>query len=127
MIGISLTYYYNNPIFDAWASILIGILLTTVAIFMAVETKHLLIGESASQNDIKQIEAILRQFNSLESFGNIKTMHLGPDEILLGANVNFKDDLSVKQIEPIVEKIKADIQKANPKIKYIYIESDNIK
>jgi divalent metal cation (Fe/Co/Zn/Cd) transporter len=54
-------------------------------------------------------------------------MHLGPDEILLGANVNFKDDLSVKQIEPIVEKIKADIQKANPKIKYIYIESDNIK
>jgi len=128
MIGISLTYYFNNPVFDAWASIFIGILLIVVAIFMAVETKHLLIGESAVEADIRQIEDVFKQYsNTLEGYGNIKTMHLGPDEILLGANINFKDNLTVKEIEPVIEEIKRKIVQNNPKIKHIFIETDTIK
>ncbi len=126
LIGITLTYYFNNPVFDAWASIFIGILLTAVSLFMAVETKHLLIGESAIESEIEAIRNILTQYPQLEGFGNIKTMHLGPDEILLGANINFKDDLTVKQIEPIVKEIKEKITTGNPKIKYVFIETDSI-
>ena len=126
MIGITLTYYFHNPIFDAWASIFIGILLTTVSLFMAVETKRLLIGESAVEAEIEAINNILKQYPQLEGFGNIKTMHLGPDDILLGANINFKDELTVKQIEPIVKDIKAKIVANNPKIKHIFIETDSI-
>ncbi len=126
-IGITLTYYYNNPVFDAWASIFIGLLLTLVSLFMAVETKHLLIGESAVEKDIQAIEHIFKQYKELEGYGNIKTMHLGPDDILLGANINFKDDLTVKQIEPIVQDIKNKIIADNPKIKYVFIETDSIK
>ena len=126
MIGITLTYYFHNPVFDAWASIFIGILLTGVSLFMAVETKHLLIGESAVESDIEDINNILKQYQQLEGFGNIKTMHLGPDDILLGANINFKDDLSVKQIEPIIKEIKEKIVTNNPKIKHVFIETDSI-
>ncbi len=127
MAGVSLTYYYNNPVFDAWASILIGVLLTVVAIFMAVETKRLLIGESAVDEDIKEIEDIFKQYDVLEGWGNIKTMHLGPDDILLGANINFKDDLTVGEIEPVVKEIKQKIVEKNPDIKHIFIETDSIK
>ena len=126
MIGITLSYYFNNPVFDAWASIFIGVLLTGVSLFMAVETKHLLIGESAVEADIEAINNIFKQYRQLEGFGNIKTMHLGPDDILLGANINFKDDLSVKQIEPIVKDIKDKIVANNPKIKHVFIETDSI-
>jgi len=127
LVGITLTYYFNNPVFDAWASIFIGILLTVVAIFMAVETKHLLIGESATQEDVKEIEDIFKQYDELEGFGNIKTMHLGPDDILLGANINFKDSFTVKQIEPVIQDIKQKIVAKNPDIKHIFIETDSIK
>jgi len=127
LIGVSLTYYFRNPVFDGWASVLIGLLLSYVAYFMAKETKHLLIGESAGEEEIAQIEGILRQYPQLEAFGNIKTMHMGPHDIMLGANINFKDDLTIRQIEPIVAEIKRKIVEANPDIKHIYIETDSYK
>jgi len=127
LIGVTLTYYFNNPEFDAWASILIGILLTYVAFFMAKETKHLLIGEAAIQEEIDEIAGIFKQYDEIEAFGNIKTMHMGPNDIMLGANINFKDDLTIKQVEPIVQEIKEKIVESNPDIKHIFIETDSIK
>jgi divalent metal cation (Fe/Co/Zn/Cd) transporter len=127
LIGVSLTYYYRNPVYDAWASVFIGILLSYVAFFMAKETKHLLIGESATEQDIRQIIDILKQYDEIEAFGNIKTMHLGPEEIMLGANINFRDNLKIKQIEPIVLEIKHKIKLANPHIKHIFLETDSIQ
>ena len=126
LIGVSLTYYFHNPVFDAWASIFIGILLSAVALFMAIETKRLLIGESAVESEVKAIENALKKYPQLEGFGNIRTMHLAPDEILLGANINFKDDLSVSQIEPVIKEIKDRIVEDNPKVKYIFIETNSI-
>jgi len=125
MAGVTLTYYFKNPVFDALASILIGLLLSYVAYFMAKETKHLLIGEAAVDEEIREIENILRGYPQIEEFGNIKTMHMGPDDIMLGANINFKDDLTIKQIEPIVEEIKQKIVTQNPDIKHIFIETGN--
>ncbi len=127
LIGVSLTYYFNNPDFDAWASVLIGLLLAFVAFFMAKETKHLLIGEAAIEEEITEIVDIFKQYDQLEAFGNIKTMHMGPNDIMLGANVNFKDDLTVGQIEPIIKEIKEKIVRQNPDIKHIFIETDSIK
>lgn len=127
LIGVSLTYYFRNPLFDGGASVLIGLLLSYVAYFMARETKHLLIGEAADDKQIARIEAILAAYPQIEAFGNIKTMHLGPHEIMLGANINFRDELTIRQIEPIVAEIKQKIIESNPDIKHIYIETDSYK
>jgi len=126
MIGISLMYYFNNPIFDALSSIFIGFLLIFVAIFMANETKRLLIGEAAIDKEIKEIEDILSSYKELEGYGNIKTMHLGPNDIMLGANVNFKDNLNVKDVESIIADMKKRIVSTNPDIQHIFIETNSI-
>ena len=126
LVGLSLMYYFNNPIFDAISSILIGLLLTFVAFFMAKETKHLLLGESAVDEDIHEIKSILDDYDEIEHYGNIKTMHLSPDEIMLGANINFKDELKIGEVEPIISEIKKRIIQENPNVKYIFLEADSI-
>ena len=126
MLGLSLMYYFNNPAFDAWSSILIGLLLTYVSYFMAKESKHLLIGEAAIDEEIQEIVDIIKSYEQIEDFGNIKTMHMGPNDIMLGANVNFKDNLTIKQVEPLIKEIKERIVEKNPDIKHIFIETDSI-
>ncbi len=126
LVGVSLTYYFHNPVFDAISSILIGLLLAYVAFFMAKETKHLLLGEAAIEEDLEAIHQILSSYDQIDYFGNIKTMHLAPEEILLGANINFKDNLTVGEIEPIIKEIKERIVAENPKVKHIFLESDSI-
>ena len=127
LIGISLMYYFDNPVYDAISSILIGVLLISVSIFMAKETKHLLIGESATDEDIKEIKDILKEYKEIEHFGNIRTMHLGPEEVSAVMEVNFKDDMKAIEIERIVREIKEKIRKAEPIFNHIYIETDSIE
>jgi len=127
LIGVSLAYFLNNPLYDALASILIGILLVYVAYFMANEMRHLLIGEAAVDKDLDMIEDILKSYDEIEFFGNIRTMHLGPDQIMTGMEVNFKDNLPVGKLEKIVKEIKEKIKRTNPKFTHIYVESDSIK
>lgn len=126
LVGVSLAYFLDNPIYDAYASIAIGLLLLATSIFMARETQDLLIGEGVSNNDLKMITDILDDYQEFEFFGNIKTMHLGPDEVLLGVEVNFKDDLKVSRLEEVVTDIKKRIKETDPKFTYIYIESNSI-
>ena len=92
---------------------------------MARETYHLLIGEAAIEEEIKEVEDILSDFDELESFGNIRSMHLGPNQIMLGAYINFKDNYTVAEIEPVIEKIKQRILEVNPDIKYFYLETNS--
>jgi cation diffusion facilitator family transporter len=124
-IGVSLTYLFRDPMYDALSSILIGLLLSFVAYFMARETKRLLIGESALDEDVKDIKFVLSQYSQLEDYGDIKTMHLGPKDIMLGVSVNFKDNLSVKEIEPIIYDIKKKIMEKNSDFKHIFIETNS--
>jgi cation diffusion facilitator family transporter len=126
LIGITLAFVFNNPIYDAYASIAIGLLLFATSIFMAKETQDLLIGEGVSNKDLKMIVAILEDYNEFEFFGNIKTMHLGPDEVLLGVEVNFKDELKVSKLEEIITEVKDRIKTKDPKFTHIYIESNSV-
>lgn len=127
LIGVTLAYVLEDPLYDALASIFIGILLVYVAYFMAKETKHLLIGETASDKDLKMIDDILDDYNQIEFFGNIRTMHLGPDQVMTGMEVNFRDNLPVGDLEKIVKEIKERIREKNPKFTHIYVESDSIR
>jgi len=125
LIGVFLTDYTGNAKFDAGASIVIGVLLTGVAYFLARETKGLLIGESVLPKDMEGIKDVLNGYKEIEQYGNIHTMHLSPDEILLAMDVNFVDDLRVGELEGIVAEIKGKIREQNPFFKFIFIEADN--
>ena len=125
-IGVAFSSIYHNPIFDAIASITVGVLLIGVALFMARETKDLLIGETILKEDINKIRAILASYDELEMFGNIRSMHLGPDDAIVGLEVNFKDHIPVKDIERIVAEIKQKIFDSDHIFTHIYIETSGI-
>ncbi len=127
LIGVTLSHFTHNPIFDAASSIAIGVLLVYIAYFMATETKHLLIGETATEEDIMQIENILLKNKKICSFGDIKTMHMGPEEVIAGIKVDFKDSMPVGELEGIIEKIKSEIKQKKPKFKYVYIEAHRLQ
>ncbi len=127
LIGVTLANLLHNPVYDAGASIAIGLLLVYVAFFMAKETKHLLIGETASEKDINKIRKVLDSYNNIEFYGNIKTMHMGPDEVIAGMEVNFKDSIKVGELEDIIKEIKQRIKQSDTKFKHVYVETSSFR
>lgn len=124
LVGVFLVDITGNPLFDGGASICIGILLCSSALFMAKETKALLIGESATQSDLDIVDEVMKLYDNYEGYGNIKTMHLGPDDIILAFELNLNDDLTVKDVELFIPKVKKELRARNAKFTNIYIETD---
>ena len=96
--GVLLAHFTDEPRWDALGSIAIGVLLVVIAILLAVEMKGLLIGESASTDDAERITATLEGAPSVRRLIHLKTQHLGPDELLVAAKLEFDPDLSVDEL-----------------------------
>lgn len=126
LVGVTLAHFLHNPMYDGLASVAIGVLLTYVAFFMAKETRHLLLGESISDEDLAMIDDVLDDYREIDFYGNIRSMHLGPDEVIIGIEVNFKDDLRIGTLEKIVGEIKSRIREKDAKFTHIYVESNSI-
>ena len=122
--GVALSQYTGILIFDSIASIIIGLILIGTSIWLAYETKGLLIGESANRSTIQNIRDILRAIDSIEHVNEVLTMHMGPDFILANISVDFNDNKTGKDIETTVAEIDASIKAANPQIKRIFIEAE---
>ena len=123
-LGVALSQYTGILVFDSIASIIIGLILIGTAIWLAYETKGLLIGESANQSIIKDIRGILEATDGIEHVNEILTMHMGPDFILANISVDFMDDKTADQIETTVAEIDTTIKQKNPQIKRIFIEAE---
>ena len=111
---------------DAAASIVIGIILGLVAAFMATETKSLLIGVAAAPEMVAAIQAIIRGEMSngpIRHLEHLKTMHLGPDEVLVAATVAFKDDGSAAALQATVARLETKIQARFPQVRHLYLEA----
>ena len=122
-VGISLAHYFHNSIFDALASVFIGLLLLVLALFLARETKALLIGESATRIDREKIQQTICSLPEIEDCGRLLTMHLGPNEILVNIDVEFSDNLSTDDLESIIAHIESHVKAAVPEATQIYIEA----
>jgi len=123
LIGTVLTMITGNAFFDAFSGLLIGLLLMVAAIFLAREFYSLLIGESVTKRDLAVIKQAFER-PDVDRLIDVKTVHLGPAEILIAAKV----DIAAKQEEvgyEIINDIEAEIrhQMADKKV-YIYIETD---
>jgi divalent metal cation (Fe/Co/Zn/Cd) transporter len=124
LLGVGLTVLTGNALFDTLATVVIGILLVTIAAILAVETKSLLVGESASTADIEKIERALRMVPQFNRIVDVRTMHLGPDEILVTANVAVSPDDDGAMISKAIDSAEAHIRHAVSKARYIVIEPD---
>lgn len=99
-------------------------ILVGTAIWLAYETKGLLIGESANKWVIRGIRELLQTQASIEHINEVLTMHMGPDFILANIRVDFADDISVHQMEAKIEAIDRSIKQAFPQIKRVFIEAE---
>jgi divalent metal cation (Fe/Co/Zn/Cd) transporter len=126
-VGISVAYVWQKPIFDAIASIMIGLVLLVLALFLAYETKELLIGESATKKDRETIREVIGDIPEIRECGNLLTMHMGPNDILVNIEVEFVDDLSTDEVEAAVDRIESRIKQAVPAVTKIYIEAQAVR
>jgi cation diffusion facilitator family transporter len=122
-VGVLLSQATGILIFDGIASVIIGLILIGTSIWLAYETKGLLIGESANQSVIRGIRDAL-QGSNIEHVNEVLTMHMGPDFILANISVDFKDSISAQQVESEVAQIDRVIKQKFPQIKRVFIEAE---
>jgi cation diffusion facilitator family transporter len=124
LLGVGLTILTGNQYFDVIGTALIGILLVVVAIVLAIETKSLLLGESAAPEAQDKIRAALEDTHLFDSVIHMKTMHLGPEELLVAAKVAVRRGAAAEDIAGAIDDAEAAIRAAEPTAQVIYLEPD---
>lgn len=122
--GVLLSQLTGNLIYDGLASIIIGLILGGTAIWLAYETKGLLIGESANVQVVADIRKIVSTYPQVEHVNQVLTMHMGPQYILVNLSVDFIDNTTAQDLEETIAKLDAQIKQAWPNVKKIFIEAE---
>ena len=122
--GVGLSVITGDAVFDAIGTLAIGALLVLVAIILGIETKSLLVGEGASAEDLDRIRDAINADDGVEALIHMKTMYLGPDELLVGAKVAFASRARLSDVATSINTLEARIREAVPLARVIYIEPD---
>jgi cation diffusion facilitator family transporter len=124
LFGVGLTVITGNGVFDAIGTLGIGVLLILVAIVLGIETKSLLVGEGASTVDATAIRDTINNHPDVEALIHIRTLYLGPEELLVGAKVAFAATSRLTDVAHSINSLEAAIREAVPVARVIYIEPD---
>ena len=114
----------GNPVFDALASIGIGVVLIFTALILALESKSLLIGESADPEVVSAIEELLDGNDSVSAVNEVATLHMGPEFIVVTVSIDVNDALAGGQIERTVTRLTRQIKATDPRIQRVFIETE---
>ena len=123
-IGLVLNQWLEMPIFDGIATLCIGVILAFTAVWMAVRTKSLLIGESADPELIKDVRARAAEVDAIISVNEVLTLHMGPNFILLNVSVDFRDELHAGDVEKAIDRLTREIRAAHPDVKRVFMEAE---
>jgi cation diffusion facilitator family transporter len=123
-LGIFLGQITGNPYFDGAASVLIGLILGGTAIWLAVETHGLLIGEGANPEVVATIRGIVGRHGVIEHVNEIATMHMGPEYLLVNLSVDFSSTASADDVESVVRQLDGELKAALPEVKRVFIEAE---
>jgi cation diffusion facilitator family transporter len=122
--GVGLTIITHNGIFDGISTVCIGALLVAVAIILGVETKSLLVGEGAAPGDLVKIRDAINAHPEVEALIHIKTLYLGPDELLVGAKIAFSAKKKLVDVASAIDAVEESIREVVPIARVIYLEPD---
>jgi divalent metal cation (Fe/Co/Zn/Cd) transporter len=124
LLGVGLAALTDQPVFDALGTIAIGLLLVVVAGILGVETKSLLLGEAALPETVRRIAEALEAGDDGISVIHMRTQHLGPEELLVGAKIAVRHDDSAASVARAIDAAGARIRAAEPTAHLIYLEPD---
>ncbi len=124
LFGYGLTLITGDPMYDALGTLMIGTLLVVIAIVLGFETKSLLVGEGANPADHDAIVKAIEDGPDVEKVIHLKTLYLGPDELLVAAKLGFPHDKPLGEIAADIDIIESRIRNAVPTARVIYLEPD---
>ncbi len=123
-LGVGLTVITGDSMWDAIGTLAIGVLLVLVAVILGIETKSLLIGEGARPADTTAIRDAINADPEVESLIHLKTLYLGPEEMLVAAKVTFSPKKKLTEVADAIDALEARVRAAVPVARVIYIEPD---
>ncbi len=124
LFGVGLTIITGDSMWDAIGTLAIGVLLVVVAVILGIETKSLLVGEGATVADADAIRDAINAHKSVEALIHMKTLYLGPDELMVGAKVAFSRSTTMGKVAASINAVEKSIRAAVPAARVIYIEPD---
>jgi cation diffusion facilitator family transporter len=122
LLGVGLAEFTGNPRWDAVGSVGIGLLLGVIAIILVIEMKSLIIGEGASTGDLERIRTTMAASDGVQGIVHIRTQYIGPDELLVGAKLDFDETLSCGDVTEAIDRVEHAVRSAVPAARMIYVE-----
>ncbi|HET6954415.1 MAG TPA: cation diffusion facilitator family transporter [Acidimicrobiales bacterium] len=124
LIAVSIAHVTDEPVWDGIGTMCIGALLIVIAAVLAAEMKGLLIGESASEADRAKIAATIAAEPGVVRLIHVRTQHIGPEELLVGAKIELTSGLSVAEAAAVVDRVETSVRRAVPAARIMYLEPD---
>lgn len=124
LLGVGLTLLTGDGVWDGLGTVGIGLLLVTVAVLLGIETKSLLLGEGANADAVARIVAALQDDPRIERVIHLRTLHLGPEELLVAAKIAVRHDDTAQQVAAAIDAAEARVREAEPIARVIYLEPD---
>lgn len=124
LLGVSLALITDDPVWDGIGTLSIGLLLGLVAIVLAVEMKGLLIGEAASLDAVDAILTALVDGTTVLRVIHLKTLHLGPDELLVAAKIAVAPTLTLLEVARAIDAAEVRVRSVEPLARQVYLEPD---
>ncbi len=127
LIGIVLAAVTGDLLWDALGTMAIGVLLLVIAVFLVIEMRGLLIGEGGTPQDVAKVREALMDGSAVTSVIHLKTMHIGPDELLVAAKIGVSPSLTVAELATAIDEAEARVRSAVPLARAIYLEPDLLR
>jgi cation diffusion facilitator family transporter len=123
-VGVGMAVATGDPRWDGLGAMAVGALLVVIAVFLAFEMASMLVGESALPEQQIAIHAALSDSQHIERVIHLRTLHIGPDELLVGAKVAIRPGLESSTIAAAIDEAEAAVRAAVPSVEYMYVEPD---
>ncbi len=124
MVSVWISATFDAPIWDGIGTLSIGILLFVIAMILIIEMRSLLIGEGADEKDMAAIRSAISDNPNVNAILHLRTQHLGPEELLVGAKIDFSHDLSMAELAQVIDDVEVAVRKVVPHARPMYIEPD---
>lgn len=125
LFGVFLTRMTGNPLYDAVAALLIGLMLMGFALALAWENKRLLLGESLPADEEARLRDVITGHEDVSEILDFRTVYFGPRNVVVTADVSFRDGLTTGEIHDRITDIEQRLRDANDDIQRVYIEVDS--
>ena len=124
LLGVGLAVITGNGKFDAMGAMAVGTLLVVIAIFLSMEMTNMLIGEAALPEEVERIRLAIESTELVQRVIHLRTVHIGPDELLVGAKIAVAKHETAADIAAAIDEAEVALRAAVPSARYVFLEPD---